>query len=467
MPLMAKDPSQSMVTLRVTSQDHDHYSPWVRGREQTEFFHGFLIRPGLFLTTAAELAHHQHITLTKIGMNRRVPATVQVMDEDANLALVKCEDPALLEGMVPLEIGPDRLEGLELEICRLEGDALLRQPVHFLEPSGIFSLHNAFRYACDLSVTTSGAGWAEGIFHDGMLMGISYNYNGKTKEMRIISPVGIRRFLEDVDDGRHDGMVYSNLYTKNLYHRPHLRSKLGLPQEGGGVFVAKVPRLSSEYGLVKVGDVLLTVDGYPLNSRGKVNWEPTGPIDFEAIIFRHQVGEVVEMGLFRDGKPMVVKVPLRAMPERPYLIPQYQYEGRPSYVVYGGMVFQVLTRKFSRLWNNKWPTSIHRNLVYRMDNAHIEAEEGRVDHVILNRVLPAKVNVGYQDLRQRVVESVNGKAILSIADLKGAFDAAQAGSYVEIVFEGGIRAVLSVDEVKATQASLFETYNIKEGHHLP
>ena len=68
--------------------------------------------------------------------------------------------------------------------------------------------------------------------------------------------------------------------------------------------------------------------------------------------------------------------------------------------------------------------------------------------MLLSSVLPDAANLGYQELRDVIVERVNGQPVGSLADLRQAFASPQGGFHVVefVAGQGAARAVLDAEE---------------------
>ena len=71
---------------------------------------------------------------------------------------------------------------------------------------------------------------------------------------------------------------------------------------------------------------------------------------------------------------------------------------------------------------------------YQKDLSYKPSQE-REDIVILSYVLPAEINLGYQQLSQLVVDSVNGTKIVSMKHFADTVTAAGNDDVLEITFE--------------------------------
>jgi hypothetical protein len=165
--------------------------------------------------------------------------------------------------------------------------------------------------------------------------------------------------------------------------------------------------------------------------------------------------------VLRDGERLDLRLSLRSM--RPDLdrVPPYVYGRGPDYVVTGGLVFQELTRPYLGAWGD-WARRAPPRLLVAIDREPDDAP-GSKRIVILSSVLPDAANLGYQELRDLMVERVNGRPVASLADLRQAF-AAPRGDFHVVEFvagQGAARLVLDVEEARAAAARLRQAYGIE------
>ena len=82
--------------------------------------------------------------------------------------------------------------------------------------------------------------------------------------------------------------------------------------------------------------------------------------------------------------------------------------------------------------------------------------------VFLSQVLPAAINLGYQQYSGLVLERLNGKPIHSLADLGAALDEAKEGNLVFEFMDDPGKLVLDAAEVRAKQDEIGKAYGISE-----
>jgi hypothetical protein len=167
--------------------------------------------------------------------------------------------------------------------------------------------------------------------------------------------------------------------------------------------------------------------------------------------------------VLRDGERLDLRLPLRVMRTDEDRVPAYVFGRGPDYVVVGGLVFEELTRPYLAAWGD-WARRAPPRLLVAMDR---EPEDGRAEPkkiVVLSSVLPDAANLGYQELRDLIVQRVNGREIASLADLRQAFASPQGGfDVVEFLAgQGTARAVLDVGEARDAAARIRQAYGIEK-----
>ena len=82
--------------------------------------------------------------------------------------------------------------------------------------------------------------------------------------------------------------------------------------------------------------------------------------------------------------------------------------------------------------------------------------------VFLSQVLPAAINLGYQQYSGLVLERLNGKETHSLADLAAVLDEAKEGNLVFEFIDDPGKLVLDAAEVRAKQEEIGKAYGISE-----
>ena len=124
-------------------------------------------------------------------------------------------------------------------------------------------------------------------------------------------------------------------------------------------------------------------------------------------------------------------------------------ETPPSYMIYGGLLFEPLTSNYMAGTVEKL------GFVYDKEELYKDYKE----LVVLVRVLPFDVNLGYTDAVNQIIVKVNGEKYKDFKDFAQKVKNVKSGF---IVFENdnGDEIVLDVKEVEEQREALMQNYNI-------
>jgi hypothetical protein len=294
---------------------------------------------------------------------------------------------------------------------------------------------------------------------DGSVVGLLTGRAGDTWSV-IASPV-LTRFVGDADGGEWRGFPRGGFGWQNLTN-PDLRESLGLSGDEGGVRLVRVLPHGTLAGALRQGDVILEVAGVPIDPTGHYEHPIYGRMLF-ALLFSdgRRPGDTIDIRVLRDGERLRVDVPLRRIRAEADKVPPYVYGHGPNYVVVGGLVFQELTVPYLSTfgdWHRRGPPRL---LIAQDREANMPSPE-RPRVVLLSSVLPDAANLGYERVRDVIVERVNGRTIGSMDDLREAF-AHPEGRFHVVEFLPGLppeRLVLDVEEAKASEERIRAAYGV-------
>lgn len=224
------------------------------------------------------------------------------------------------------------------------------------------------------------------------------------------------------------------------------------------MLVVKIVRGSPGEGILKEGDVLFSVEGHPVAGDGTVEFRDRERTSVSYYIQAHQVGEPMTAEILREGRPQTVTITLSRPLEKDWLVPLEQYDVRPRYLVYGGLVFCPLTANFLKSWGPNWFDAAPEDLVSVLGFNYVTDERDEV--VLLQKVLAADVNQGYQDFNNWTIAEVNGKKVKSLRDLAQIIEAAKSDPFITLTSKYGQQIVLEPKHAEESQATILETYRI-------
>jgi hypothetical protein len=212
---------------------------------------------------------------------------------------------------------------------------------------------------------------------------------------------------------------------------------------------------------MQVGDIVVAVGNNPIDQNGNYVDPLYGKMEFTNLITsRSFAGDTVPFQIQRAGKPMQLDVVLDHRNAKDYVIPPYNVDQPPPYLVYGGLIFQELSRQYLKEWGANWQKEAPQRMVY-MDRFQSELfPEGNRRVVIMTQVLPANCTIGYDDFAYLTVQKVNGKEVKSLRDLAQALQQPIDG-FVKIETEEDPKQLeLDPTQVAAEAASLQQNYGL-------
>ncbi len=458
----------SVVYVQVYRSSFDWSLPWRQEPVSAVSGSGFLIEGGRILTNAHVVADARQILVRRPDQASPYVATVAAAGDDCDLAVLRVADPAFLAGMRPLPLGALPETGSRVLTY---GYPLGGQDVS--STAGIVSRIESRGYVhsgadAHLVVQTDAAinpGNSGGpVVQQGKVVGVAFQGFPGAENMGFFIPVPIvHHFLENLKDGHYDGFPDAGLDTMPLVS-PAYRRERGLPDGRGGVVVDRVAPGGTFDGVLRPGDVLLSIAGTQIANDGTVRVGDSR-VTWEHVLDMMQVGQALSVGVWRDGKEAALTATARRV-ER-YDRSRNRYGVAPKYVVYAGLVFMPLELELMKTLGRGWPQAADRDLVWNL--LFREAEQpDQADRqvIVLTRVLRHAVNSQMAMNTPVAVDKINGRPVRSLQDVVDAF-AANHGRFHMIEFEGaaGIEA-LDRERADAAQAEILRQYAIPHDRRL-
>jgi hypothetical protein len=459
-PVAASSPLRTgIVSVRVTGQDWNWRAPWEKQAPWTRTVTGLVVPGQRILLASTAFGNHLLVEAQKLGSEERTVARVELVDQEGPLALVAVDDPEFWEGLEPLPLADRAPHEGDVAILRWQRSGLLDAFPGTIRQvrSGRHGLSQTSLLTLEIGAATDGLGESEVVIAKGHVAGLLTGRVGDAYGA-LAAPV-LAQFLEGAKKGDWRSFARAGVAWQDLTN-PALREWLGLAPGETGIRLTHVARHGSAGGILKPGDVILEMCGEKLDSTGYYEHSLYGRMLF-ALLFSdgRQPGETMPVRVLRDGERLDLELPLRAMPPEQDRVPPYVYGRGPDYVVVGGLVFEELTRPYLSAWGD-WARRAPPRLLVAIDREPDEDETKRI--VLLSSVLPDAANLGYQELRDLIVERVNRRPVGSLADLRQAFASPQDGFHVVEFLAGQAaeRLVLDANEAEAAAGRVREAYGV-------
>ncbi len=468
---MSTQKQLALVRVNVTGQSYDYFRPWQKKAPFSKRALGAVLSKGRVLVTADLVANQNYVELERAETGEKTAARVQVIDYEANLALLEPADKTFLAGITPLEITADTVVGDRLAAWQLEPTGAL------LATEGLVTTVQMTQYPIDIGefltyrvsipMQYRENSYTVPLVKNNKLAGLLLRYDSRSQLLDAIPAPVITHFLKEADSQHYRGFPsagFSFFPTRD----PELREFAGEKDKGGGVYVTNVePNTPAMKAGLQVGDIVTAVADREIDQNGNYVDPLHGKIEFTNLLTAHAYsGDVVPFRVERNGKPIQLNVTLEHRDAKDYVSPPYNLDQPPRYYVLGGLIFQELSRQYLKEWGPTWERSAPQRLVY-FDRFQSELfPDGNRRVVILSQVLPADSTVGYDDLSYLTVTKVNGKEIKSLDDLAKAVKQPIDG-FIKIETEEDPKQIeLDAAQVAAEAPNLQENYGISSLQRL-
>ena len=443
---------KALVKVYTSHQLFDYLSPWQYGQSANSTATGFIIDGERIITNAHAVLNSKFLQVRKEGDSKKYKAVVKFTSEEYDLALVEIEDKSFFKGTVPLKLGtlPEIQEKLTVYGYPLGGDKLSTT-------QGIVSRmeHNTYTLTnrkfligqTDAAINSGNSGGP--VVSKGKVAGVAFAGLNSADNIGYFIPVNIlNNFLEDIKDGKYDGSPLLGLEWLELESPSH-RRMLGIEDKTGGILIKKVFKNSPFEGVLQKNDVLMKLDNYPIEYDGTIEFRKNEKTDFSYVNQQKKYGDNLSYEIIRDKKTKTGQVKLEKKDIKYTVVTEVTIETPPSYMVYGGLLFEPLTSNYMAGVIEKLGSVYDREELYK-DYKEL---------VVLVRVLPFDVNLGYTDAVNQIIVKVNGEKYKDFKDFAQKVKNVKSGF---IIFENdnGDEIVLDVKEVEEQREALMQNYNI-------
>ena len=455
---------KSIARISNTAQEANYRSPWLPGSLSGGSGTGWVVFKDRLLTNAHVVSNARFLTVEKENDPKKYIATVEHIAHDCDLALLKVDDPAFFKDTKPLALGgiPELESTVSVFGYPIGGERMsvtqgIVSRVDFRNYThSVVDSHLTIQIDAAINPGNSGGPVLQG----GKVVGVAFQgFSGDVAQnvgYMIPTPV-IQHFLDDIKDGHYDRYMDLSIGIANTLN-PAMRKALGLPDDDRGVMVSSVQDAGVCARVLKVGDVLLAIDGHDIASDGMVELEGERVLMSE-VAERKFLKDTVTFSVLREKKPCDVTIKFdRAWP---YLLQANSYDLQPAYVLLGGLLFQPLSRNLMGAYQFQSD-----RINYFYDNFITkEIYKKHPEIVVLSAILPDPINTYLGEFREGIVDEINDKKIRSLKDVAEAF--VTKPEFYVIKFIGFSRPlVLERSAVEAARERIKTRYNVLTEQNL-
>ncbi|MCK5215760.1 MAG: trypsin-like peptidase domain-containing protein [Candidatus Omnitrophica bacterium] len=457
--VFAQSPRDAVVKVFVTVNKIDYYRPWQSHGSAFSSGSGCVIEGNHILTNAHVVSDSTFIQVRKESNPKKYTAKIKAISYECDLALLEVEDSEFFEGIVPLEMGDlpnlrdsvivlgfprggDKLSITEGVVSRVEITPYMQSAMKLLA------------IQIDAAINPGNSGGP--VLMDGKLVGIAMQIISNSQNIGYTIPTTvINHFVDDLKDGNYDGFPSLGIMFHNTENKK-LREHYKITEKDGGVLISNILPFSAAENKLQEGDVIFEIEGIPIGVDGTFEFRKSERLLLSYLIHSKQVGETIKLTVSRNGKPKEIGVPLSQFVG---LVPPPNHYEKPSYYIYGGVIFTVLSSDLLQSWGKIWWEKAPLNFMnYLVGNDRLN-EDKKQEIVVLLNVLPDDVNVGYHAYSDKVIKTINGKAFDSFKE------------FVRIIHENkkdvmifetaqGMKLILDAENIDAINTDILSRNNI-------
>jgi hypothetical protein len=456
---------KSIVLVRITPVYYNYAIPWLKEPGDSYTVVGLVMPGRRILVLANDIRNAALLEVTRYSSYERSLAQVDLMDLEANLALLKVDDPAFFENLLPLPAGADPVPGASVTAVKVDQVfRVYREQLQIKEVNA--SADFGFTHLPVAVFRSSEPFLGGGI----LLCEVRHvcgfiGYSDQEKRTESIPPSTFETFRKRAAVQDYAGFVSQGFELAELVD-PVQREYYRLPEGLRGALVSRIIPGTSAYGLLQPEDVLLAFGGVPIDELGF--YEDARYGRQHALLLGNRgpqglrrPGETVLLRVFRDGREITVRMPLRAYSGRGERIP-WLVEGEPHYLVENGLLFLEMSVPLVRqLYGKSWErNAVELAHIYQERRFYEQPGEDRV--ILLAGALPDPVTRGYEDLRGVPVVALDGQPVINLKTMRATLLKLQeAGrNIVQMELSGGQFIYLDIKDRDRINRRVRERYQI-------
>lgn len=450
---------KSVVLIRSYQQAYDWLIPWNKKALQQRHGAALVLPQQQLLTTAELVKNHTLIEIRKPGEERPYEAATLLTDYAVNLALLHVPDPAFWSGLSPVAWGNPKMsegrvghwknlnewESMAAKVKQLFIGFRSRSQAHFPIVKVVASLKNRVQ--------------GNPLIQDNRVSGMIMQ--SRDSNLDAIPAPFLQAFIEKAAT-----VPYQSFPQRGFSWQPipqtSVREYLQIDPAYTGILINRVFHYGTGSDVLQPDDFLISIAGEPLSNDGKIAHPEWGNILFDYLFATQFQETALSLEIVRQGKRMTLQTQLTDFPAESYSVPLQTVKHPPNYVLRGGLLFQELNMNYLQLWGKDWMSKAPARLsIYQQLEAHLPANKDR-RLILLTRVLPMPINIGYQKLTNLIVSEINGIPIRQLKDVVTAFQNPQNGFHQVRFLPGSNRAylVLPEGEMERSDQQILQRFQI-------
>ena len=410
----------SVVKVFATKRNPDTFRPWTKQAPNEATGSGVVIAGHRILTNAHVVLYASQVQVQANQSGERISATVEAIAPGIDLAVLKLDDEALFATHPPLAFA-DTMPAVKDAVMAYGFPtggtelAITKGIVSRIEFTRYSTTASGLRVQIDAAINPGNSGGPAVVGE--RMIGLAFSGRRDADNIGYIIPTEeIRLFLADVADGSYDGKPAIVDLFQTL-ENPALRAFLKLDPTVKGLVVQSPASDAPGYPLQR-WDVVTHIGDSALDDDGMIRVGSNLRVRFAYRAQQIAQDGKVPLTIVRAGRTLAIELP--APRTQPHLIKELLGD-YPSYFILGPVVFsRANTTYVTSIISNKATAALGYSylgnpLLTRFGDEPATPDEELV--TVCAPFFPHKLAKGYDNPRSRVVKSVNGVAVRSLAHL--------------------------------------------------
>lgn len=447
----------SVVKIFTIFTEPNFGQPWSMCHQKKATGTGFLVAGRRIITNAHVVAYHTAVQVRKHGSPDKFTAKVLAIAHDSDLAIMTVENEGFWSGVTELEFGSMP--------CLQQSVLVVGYPVGgetISVTAGVVSRIDYDQYAhstrdnlvaqVDAAINPGNSGGPV-LADDGSVIGVAFQGLNDSDNIGYIIPIPVvKHVLEDFEKHGHITGSGRLSFDWQTMENAHMREFYGVPESISGVRVTEVYGTSKATKILHVDDIVSSVDRYDIADDGTICLKGDVRVPFAAVYVDKFIGDSLKMTVYRKGRKLSLTLPVENIPE---LVPLTLYDKRPSYYIFGGLVFTRLTFPYVESVFTEGSRTAPLKLLQLIEK---EATEEGQQIIILTDILSHPLNVGYDSGRMSgyILKSIDGKDVTNLVDV-ATYCKEASGKFIQFTFDDGDAIILQTELAREATTEVLKT----------
>lgn len=391
------------VKIYTSALEYNYKEPWKAPTISKWTGSGFVIDGKKIISNAHVAGGAIFLEVQLANDSVKYAARLKAVSHECDLAVLEVDNEEFWEKTKPLQIGntPQRKQKVEVHGFPMggEGYCVTNGIVSRLE-NDLYVHGEQMLLSTQVSAPINPGNSGGAVLSEGKVVGVVHQSFRSGQSIGYMIPASVLRHFIDQVQTNNMGFPTLGILTQNL-ENPFLREQYHMKKDQTGILIRKIPELSCVKDKLKVGDIILGINGVKIWNDGTVHIEPMKRIDYKYLINNSKLGDKIEFEILREGKIHSEIVILNEALGAMQVIQPLAFGKQPTYyVIGGGIVIQPVSKNYINDSQQSFSDK--------------QKEKPNEQFVVINTILKSEYTQGYDDCSGELIAKINDKDINNI-----------------------------------------------------